>query len=77
MVAGKACDGVWGYPPQGNALKKGVWGIPQPEQKLCMWNPHGIPQPGQRPEKRNNMKKAGKNPAFACLKDYLEAKLPK
>jgi hypothetical protein len=23
MVAGKACDGVWGYPPQGKALKKG------------------------------------------------------
>ena len=23
MVAGKACDGVWGYPPQGKALKDG------------------------------------------------------
>ena len=22
MVAGKACDGVWGYPPQGKALKR-------------------------------------------------------
>jgi len=22
MVAGEACDGVWGYPPQGKALKR-------------------------------------------------------
>ena len=26
MVAGKACNGVWGYPPQGIALKKGLQG---------------------------------------------------
>ena len=52
-----------GYPPQGNALmKKGVWGNP--------------PQ-GKALKKKDNMKKAGKTPAFACLKDYLEAKLPK
>ena len=37
----------------------------------------GVSPTGQRPEKRNNMKKAGEPPAFACLKDYLEAKLPK
>jgi hypothetical protein len=37
----------------------------------------GVSPTGQSPEKKDNMKKAGKNPAFACLKDYLEAKLPK
>ena len=35
----------------------------------------GIPQSGQSPAK---IKKAGKSPLlFACLKDYLEEKLPK
>ena len=37
MVAGKACDGVWGYPPQGIALKKGV----HPEKEIS----------GEAPEK--------------------------
>jgi hypothetical protein len=32
---------------------------------------------GNALKKKNNMKKAGEPPAFACLKDYLEAKLPK
>ena len=31
MVAGKACDGVWGYPPQGKALKKGTGEYPEKE----------------------------------------------
>ena len=31
MVAGKACDGVWGYPPQGIALKKGTGEYPEKE----------------------------------------------
>ena len=26
MVAGKACDGVWGYPPQGKALREEAQG---------------------------------------------------
>ena len=46
MVAGKACDGVWGYPPQGDALKKkGSVEHPQPERWLCV-PPHGIPPQG-------------------------------
>ena len=31
MVAGKACDGVWGYPPQGNALREEMQGKPKRE----------------------------------------------
>ena len=55
MVAGKACDGVWGYPPQGIALKKGV----HPEKEISGEAPEkgvqGKPRrgdAGQSPERR-------------------------
>ena len=31
MVAGIACDGVWGYPPQGKALREEMQGKPRRE----------------------------------------------
>ena len=42
-IRGQALGWGLGVSPTGQRPEKRVWGIPQPEQKLCVWNPHGIP----------------------------------
>ena len=52
----------------------GSGGIPQRETCLavCLWQWYPSAKRGFA-----EMKKAGMNPAFVCLRDYLEEKLPK
>ena len=76
-IRGPALGWGLGVSPTGQRPEKRGLGNSPARAKALYVEPSWYPPQGNALKKRNNMKKAGKNPAFACLKDYFEAKLPK